>query len=263
MDLGLKDRVAIVAAASKGLGKAVALGLAREGCRVVIFSHNEENIRRAADEIRAAGGAEVEALAADVTREEDVRRVVECANERFGRVDVLFNNSGGPKPGMFDDLDDADWEQATDLLLLNAVRFTRLVLPGMKERRWGRIINSTSTSVKQPIPNLMLSNALRSAVTTMANSLAREVAPYGITVNNLAPGRIYTERIEQLDADTARRQGKPLDEVRQASLAQIPAGRYGRAEEFAAAAVFLASEPASYITGVTLLVDGGAFKGAY
>jgi 3-oxoacyl-[acyl-carrier protein] reductase len=263
VDLGLDGKVAVVAAASKGLGKAVALGLAREGCRVVMFSSNEANIRAAGDEVRERSGAQVEALAADVTREEDIRRVVERATASFGQVDILFNNSGGPRPGMFDDLGDDDWRKATDLLLLNAVRFTRLVLPGMKQRRWGRIIKSTSVSVKQPIPNLLLSNALRSAVTAMANSLAREVAPYGITVNNLAPGRILTERVEQLDQDTARRQNKPVEEVRAASIAQIPAARYGTPEEFAAAAVFLASAPAAYITGVTLLVDGGVFRGTY
>jgi 3-oxoacyl-[acyl-carrier protein] reductase len=263
VDLGLDGKVAVVAAASKGLGKAVALGLAREGCRVVMFSSNEGNIRAAADEVREGSGAQVEALAADVTREEDIRRVVERATASFGQVDILFNNSGGPRPGMFDDLQDEDWHRATDLLLLNVVRFSRLVLPGMKQRRWGRIITCTSVSVKQPIPNLLLSNALRSAVTAMANSLAREVAPHGITVNNLAPGRILTDRVEQLDQDGARRQGKSVEEIRQAALAQIPAGRYGTPEEYAAAAVFLASQPAAYITGVTLLVDGGTFRGTY
>jgi 3-oxoacyl-[acyl-carrier protein] reductase len=262
MDLGLDGKVAIVSAASKGLGKAVALGLAREGCRVVIFSRDEGNIQRAAEEIRAAGGP-VEALAADVMREEDLRRVVERALTRFGKVDILFNNSGGPKPGTFDELDDAAWQSAFNLLLLNTVRLTRMVLPGMRERKWGRIINSTSSSVKQPIPNLMLSNALRSAVTAMASTLAREVAADGVTVNNLAPGRIHTERVEQLDADTARRTGRSEEEIRASWAREIPAGRYGRPEEFAAAAVFLASEQASYITGVTLLVDGGLFKGTY
>src|SRR5204863_446706 len=144
------------------------------------------------------------------------------ADDRFGRVDVLFNNSGGPRPGMFDDLGDDDWQRAFELLLRSVVHLTRLVLPGMKERRWGRIITCTSSSVKQPIPNLLLSNALRSGVTAFGNSLAREVGQYGITVNSLAPGRIATDRLHQTEADAARRQGTSVDEVRQASTAEIP-----------------------------------------
>jgi len=263
MDLGLYGKVAIVSAASKGLGKAVAVGLAREGCRLVVFSRDEGQIEQAAQEIRAATGADVESLAADVLRTEDLDRVFARAVDRFGRVDVLFNNSGGPRPGMFDDLADDDWQRAHELLLRSVVHLTRLALPGMKERRWGRIINSTSSSVKQPIPNLLLSNALRSAVTAFGNSLAREVGQYRITVNNLAPGRIATDRLIQLDADSARRQGKSVDEIRQTATAEIPLRRYGTPDEFAAAAVFLASEPAAYVTGITLLVDGGVVRSAY
>jgi 3-oxoacyl-[acyl-carrier protein] reductase len=263
MDLGLAGKVAIVGAASKGLGRAVALEFAREGTRLTIFSRNEDAIRGAAEEIRAQTGAEIEALAADVTNGDDLQHVFDRTVSRFGKVDVLFNNSGGPPPGTFDDFDDAAWQQAFELLLQSTVRMTRMVLPGMRERKWGRIINSTSTSVKQPIARLMLSNALRSGVTAMANTLAREVGRDGVTVNNLAPGRIYTDRVEQIDQDAARRTGKPIEDIRSGWQQEIPVGRYGTPEEFAAAAVFLASEQASYITGVTLQVDGGLVRSTY
>ena len=260
MDLGLRERVAIVAAASKGLGKAVALGLAREGVRVTIFSRSEEHVGAAGQAIARESGADVLALAADVTREQDLRRVVDGTLERWGRVDVLFNNAGGPPPGQFADFGDEEWQRAFELNLLSTIRLTRLVLPSMRQRRWGRIINSTSVSVRQPIDNLILSNAIRSGVVAMGKTLSNEVAREGITVNTIAPGRIQTERLEQLDAATAKKLGIGVEEARRQSEAQIPLGRYGTPEEFAALAVFLASEQASYITGQTMLVDGGMLK---
>lgn len=263
MDLGLQGRVALVAAASKGLGKAVALGLAREGCRVSIFSRDEGNIAAAAEEIRAATGAEVLAQAADVTRYEDIKRVVRGTVDRFGRIDILFTNAGGPPAGYFEDFDDQAWQKAFELNLLSVVRLIRETLPHMKRSGWGRIINSTSYTLRQPLPDLMLSNSLRSGVVAMAKTLADQVARDGITVNNLAPGRIETERIVQLDRARAQREGRSEQEVRQENIRAIPAGRYGRPDEYAAAAVFLASEAASYITGVTLLVDGGLLRATY
>ena len=260
MELGLRDRVAIVAAASQGLGKAVALGLAREGARVTIFSRDEGQIRAAGDEIARESGAEVLALAADVTRLDDLERVVRSTLDRWGRIDILFNNAGGPPPGKFDDFGDEAWQSAFELNLLSTVRLTRLVLPTMRERGWGRIVNSTSTSVRQPIDNLLLSNSIRSGVVAMGKTLSNDVARDGITVNTIAPGRIRTARLEQVDAATAERQGRTVEELQRESEAQIPIGRYGRPEEFAALAVFLASEPASYITGQTMLVDGGLVK---
>jgi len=176
-------------------------------------------------------------------------------------TDSLVNNTGGPPPGYFDEFDDEQWQRAVDLLLLSSVRLIRGVLPGMRERRWGRIINSTSVAVKQPIGNLLLSNAVRTAVIGLAKSLSNEVAAEGITVNNLLPGSIYTDRVIQNTEATARRTGQPVEEVRRAAEAQIPLGRYGRVEEYVAAA-FLASERASYITGTNLLVDGGVYKGS-
>jgi len=271
MDLGLRGKTAIVAAASKGLGKGVARALAVEGANVVMFSRVEASIQAAAAEIQAAvaegaagsAGAAVVGLAADVTQLADLERVVATTVERFGGVDILFNNAGGPKPGVFDTLSDADWQSAFELNLLAAIRLTRLCLPHMRAKHWGRVITSTSSSVKQPIPNLMLSNAVRSATTAWSKTLSDQVAQDGITVNTLAPGRIDTERIRQIDDDLAQRQGRSREEVERDSLAIIPLRRYGRPEEFGAAAAFLASEPASYITGVTLLVDGGLFRGTY
>ena len=180
----------------------------------------------------------------------------------------MFNNAGGPKPGVFDTLDDGDWESAFDLNLMSAIRLTRLCLPHMRSRHWGRVITSTSSSVKQPLPNLMLSNAIRSATTAWSKTLSDQVSADGITVNCLAPGRIDTERIRQIDEDLAQRQGKTREEVAQASLVTIPAGRYGlvingTGYDFVAAAAFIESEQAAYITGVTLLVDGGLFRGTY
>jgi 3-oxoacyl-[acyl-carrier protein] reductase len=265
MDLGLRGKTALVAAASKGLGKAVARALAQEGANVAIFSRDDAAIQAAAQEIEsvAADGAQVLALSADVTNPADVERVVRAAVERFGGVDILYNNAGGPKPGYFDTLADEDWQQAFELNLMSAIRLTRACLPYMRQKRWGRIITGTSSSVKQPIENLMLSNSIRSATTAWSRTLADQVAGDGITVNTLAPGRIKTERTVQLDEDTARRTGRSLDEIIRERLAAIPVGRYGDPAEFGAAAAFLASEQASYITGVTLLVDGGQFRGTY
>lgn len=265
MDLGLRGKTAIVAAASKGLGKGVAQALAAEGANVIMFSRDEGAIRAAAAEVqaRAASGVQVVGLAADVTRAADLGRVVQTAVERFGSVDILFNNAGGPKPGMFDSLTDDDWQSAFELNLMSAIRLTRLCLPHMRAKKWGRVITSTSSSVKQPLPTLMLSNAVRSATTAWSKTLSDQVAQDGITVNTLAPGRIDTERIRQIDDDLAQRQGRSRSDVERDSLNTIPLRRYGRPDEFGAAAAFLASEPAAYITGVTLLVDGGLFRGTY
>jgi 3-oxoacyl-[acyl-carrier protein] reductase len=265
MDLGLRGRTAIVAAASQGLGRGVAQALAVEGANVIMFSRRQAAIEAAANEIAAGAGegGRVLGLAADVTRPADLEQVVKTAGDVFGGVDILFNNAGGPKPGMFDTLTDEDWQGAFELNLMSAIRLTRLCLPSMRAKHWGRIITSTSSSVKQPLPTLMLSNAVRSATTAWSKTLSDQVAADGITVNTLAPGRIETERILQIDLDTARRTGRSREEVERDSLQTIPVRRYGLPEEFGAAAAFLASEQAAYITGVTLLVDGGLFRGTY
>jgi 3-oxoacyl-[acyl-carrier protein] reductase len=229
---------------------------------VAIAARSEEELRRAATAIGAATGHEPLTVAADLTQGEQIAQLIAATLGHYGRIDILVNNTGGPPPGFFDDFDDAQWQRAVDLLLLSSVRLIRGVLPGMRERRWGRIINSTSVAVKQPIGNLLLSNAVRTAVIGLAKSLSNEVAAEGITVNNLLPGSIYTDRVIQNTEATARRTGQSVEEIRRAAEAQIPLGRYGRVEEYAAAAAFLASERASYITGTNLLVDGGVYKGS-
>lgn len=257
MDLGLTGKTAVVAAASRGLGKAVARALADEGANVVVFSRDAAAIEQAAAEIGCVG------VAADATQPADLERVVETALERFGDLDIVYNNAGGPRPGQFDSLSDDDWQSAFELNLLSAVRLTRLCLPHMRRRQWGRVITGTSSSVKQPIEDLMLSNSVRSATTAWSKTLADQVAGDGITVNTLAPGRILTERLRQIDEAESQRTGASVSEITARKLASIPVGRYGEPAEFGAAAAFLASEQASYITGVTLLVDGGAFRGTY
>ena len=263
MDLGLRDRVAIVAAASKGIGRAVALGLAREGARVAMFSRDEAAIDAAGRDVAEQTGAEVLAFSADVTRLDDIRRVIDEALARWGRIDVLFNNAGGPPHGTFGDADDAAWQRAFELNLMSTIRLSRLAIPHMRERRWGRIVNLTSTSIRQPIDNLILSNAIRSGVAAMAKTLSNELAPDGITVNTVAPGRIETDRVREGDRATASAKGISEEEARRASLAQIPMRRYGHPDELAAAVVFLASEQASYITGQILAVDGGSIRSTW
>lgn len=260
MDYGLTGKIALVTAASKGLGQASALGLAREGCDLVICSRDEAAIRATADQIRQETGRKVLALAADVSQPDQIERVIAATMETYGGVDILVANTGGPRPGRFMEMSDADWQGAFANLLMSAVRLTRAVIPSMQARGGGRVLYITSSSVKQPIPNLILSNALRAAVTGMAKTLSAEVARDGITVNCVAPGRIDTERVRSLDANEARRSGKDVEAVLEASTGQIPAGRYGTPEEFGNTVVFLASQAAAYLTGSTILVDGGSVK---
>ncbi len=261
MELGIQGKVALVAAASKGLGKAAAWALAREGAQVVIAARGEAALRQAAAEIADDTGARVVAVPADMSVAADIEALFRAACDAFGRVDILVNNAGGPRPGVFTDMSDDDWLQAVELNLLSAVRLTRLALPGMRARRWGRIINITSLSVKQPIPNLILSNAVRAGVVAMAKTLADQVAAEGITVNNVCPGYMLTDRVRQLSQAQAEAEGRPMEEVLRRSLADIPAGRIGQPEELAALIAFLASEPAAYLTGATIQVDGGRYRG--
>jgi len=263
MDLGLRGKVAMVAAASQGLGKAVALGFAREGANVAICSRNQAALEAVAAEARTSG-VDVLAVPADLTRAEDIAKFVEKSIAHFGGVDILVTNAGGPPAGTFQDFaDDAPWQAAFELTLLSAVRLIRGVLPSMRARGGGAIIVMTSSSIKVPIPNLILSNVFRAGVAALAKTLAEELAPYNIRVNNVLPGRIATERLLYLDQVNAERAGVSVEEIRQRTIAQIPMGRYGDPEEFANAVVFLASERASYITGASLQVDGGYIKCIY
>ncbi|HYW72004.1 MAG TPA: SDR family oxidoreductase [Pyrinomonadaceae bacterium] len=260
MDLGLRKKVALVAAASRGLGRAVAEELAAEGASLIICARKQETIERVAQEIATAHGAEVFGVAADVSKPDEVKRLAHSAGEKFGHIDILVTNSGGPPAGPFDAFDLADWEAATRLLLYSSVNLARAVLPGMKERRWGRILNITSIAVKQPVDNLMLSNSLRAAVTGFARTLANEVAGFGVTVNNIMPGYTRTERVEELAAMMAVKQGITAEEFVARWEKEIPMRRIGDPREFAALAAFLVSERASFITGTSIPVDGGWIK---
>ena len=264
MDLGLRDKVVFVAASSKGLGRAIAEEFAREGARVVMCSREQAAIGTAAREIAAATQAETLAVAADLSKKEDCERFIRAGLERFGRMDVLVVNAGGPPPGRFEELDEAAWDRAYQLTLMSAVRLVRLALPELRKTK-GNVVFSTSTSVRQPTQYvaLILSNALRAAVHGMLKTLSKDLAKDGIRVNAVQPGRIQTDRIEALDADTAKRTGRSQDQVAKDWFAQIPLGRYGDPKEYAAAAVFLASDRASYITGVSLQVDGGMLQAMF
>ena len=257
MDLGLEGKVAFVAAASKGLGRAVAEELAAEGASLVLCARNAETLNLVSKQIAKTSGVSVLPVAADVSEAEEVAKAVQSGIEKFGRIDILVTNAGGPPSGRFDDLSREMWENATRLTLNSVLELTRAVLPGMKERKWGRILNITSITVKQPVDNLMLSNSLRAAVTGFARTLANEVATHGITVNNILPGYTRTERVEELAKAAAEREGISAAEANAKWEAEIPMGRLGEPGEFAALAAFLVSERASYITGTSIPVDGG------
>jgi 3-oxoacyl-[acyl-carrier protein] reductase len=257
MDLGLKGKTALVTASSKGMGKACALGLAAEGARVVMCARTESELTAAADEVRARTGGEVLAMTADVTRAEQVKALVARARDAFGGVDVLVANAGGPPRGVFQDLADEQWYGAFEVSLLSVVRLIREVLPGMRQRRWGRIITIQSTSVKEPIPGLDLSNAVRPGTAGLMKTLSRDLGRDNILVNTVCPGRILTDRL----LSGARQAGLPPEEYARQVGADVPLGRVGTAEEFANVVVFLASERASYVTGVAIQVDGGLVRG--
>ncbi|HAF22402.1 MAG TPA: 3-oxoacyl-ACP reductase [Blastocatellia bacterium] len=257
MDLGLQDRVALVAAASKGIGFAAARELAREGARVFLCSRDENRASEAAQKIHDETGASVAGIGADVIDDQAAEHFVNLARERAGRIDILVTNAGGPPASRFADAELEAFREAFELNALSAIRLAKSVLPGMQAQKWGRIINITSVSVKQPIDGLLFSNTVRAALTGWAKTVSTEVAIDNVTVNNVAPGYTLTERQDELAAARARTMGKPKEDMIEVWAAQVPMRRLARAEEIAAAVAFLASERASYITGVTLQVDGG------
>ena len=257
MDLGLKNKVALVAAASRGLGRALAEELAAEGASLILCARNAETLTETSEAISRNSGAHVLAVPADVAVVSDVAKVVESGIKRFGRIDILVTNAGGPPVGNFEHVTREQWEEAVHLTLYSAIELARHVLPGMKDRRWGRILNITSIAVKQPVENLILSNSLRAGLTGFARTLANEVAPAGITVNNILPGYTRTERIEELAAVMAAKEGISAAGFIARWEEEIPMRRLAEPREFAALAAFLVSERASYITGTSIQVDGG------
>ena len=258
MELGLKGKRAIVMAASRGLGFASALGLAREGCKLVICSREQARIDAAAAAIKKETGAEVTALQADVSSATEAKRLVDAAVSAYGGLEIVVHNAGGPPAGETLQMTEEQWQKAVEQNMLSFTRIVSAAAPEMKKAGYGRIITIASSSIKQPIPNLALSNALRAGVWGLAKTLSRELASQGILVNVIAPGRIDTERIAELDAANAQKSGKSVEDVRKASVASIPLGRLGRPEELANLVVFLASQAGSYITGQAITVDGAA-----
>jgi 3-oxoacyl-[acyl-carrier protein] reductase len=263
MDLGLKDRVAIVAASSQGLGKAVALGLAREGAKLALCARTESTLEETAEEIRRDTGVEVFTRAFDVTVYEDVRRFVADTAARFGRVDICVANAGGPPTKPFAETTVEEWHRAAELNLMSTVYFAKEALPLMQERRWGRFLAITSMTVKQPVEGLILSNSVRAGVSGLMKTLANEYGPYNVLVNSVCPGYTATARLLALGGKLAERQGVTQADIEERWAKQAPLGRIGRPEEFADVVVFLASERASYVTGVAIQVDGGIVKGLY
>lgn len=258
MHLNLTGKRAIVMAASRGLGYASALALSREGCDLVICSRDEQRIHAAAETIARETGGRVHPVAADVSGPHEAQQLVAAAVAQYGGLDIVVHNAGGPAAGEFASMTEGQWQKAFEQNLLSLVRIVHAAVPEMKRSGGGRILTIASSSIKQPIPNLVLSNALRAGVWGLAKTLSRELASDKILVNVIAPGRLQTERIDELDRLAAERVGKPLEDVRQASAASVPLGRIGRPEELANLVVFLASDAASYITGQAITVDGGA-----
>lgn len=263
MDLKLKDKIVLVTASSSGIGRAAAELFIKEGSRVAICSHNKENLLRTSQEIKTLYNIEPLWEVCDINKPQDIEDTVHVVQKKLGDIDILVNNCGGPIPGFFEDLYDENWEDAFEQVLMSTIRFTRLVLPGMKAKNWGRIINITSLSVKQPVDNLVLSNSLRSAVTAFAKTLSNQIGKYNITVNNVAPGYTLTSRIHEL-AETRAKLANTTPKNILASMANdVPLKRIADPNEVASMIVYLASEQAGYITGQTIAVDGGIIKSTY
>ena len=261
MDYGMKDRVVLVTAASKGLGFATARAFAQEGAQVMLASRNESDLRNAVEIIVGeTGNHHVDFQRADMSSMTDIGALFSRTREQFGEVDVLINNAGGPPAGLFAQVTEEQWRQAFELTMMSTVRCIHEALPHMVRNEWGRIVTFASSSVKQPIENLLLSNVFRLGVVGLSKTIATQYAADNVLINVLSPGRIATDRVAYLDDQTAQQRGIPVDEVRRQAQTQIPMGRYGAPDEFARVAVFLGSAANGYMTGQTLYVDGGLVK---
>lgn len=258
MDLGLQGRVAIVGGSSQGIGKAIAAALAAEGCDLAISARHTDVLEATANEIRESSGRQVWAQTCDMSRLDDIQRLVQATAERFGRIDIVVNNAGGPPTGLFTDHDEATWQQAIDQNLLSVVRLTREALPHLRRSAGGRVINITSVAVKEPMDRLILSNTTRLGVIGLAKTLSRELGRDGITVNNICPGKIATSRRMALMEERAAMERRPLEEIVAIEEAGVPLGYLGEPEDIANLVAFLASDKGRYISGTTIQVDGGA-----
>ena len=263
MNFNLKDKHVLVSAASTGIGKSIAELFLGEHCNVTICSSNIDKLKIASDELEPKNEGRLFYVKCDINELDEIKQTVEFAQKRFGAINILVNNCGGPAPGFFDDLDEEKWETGFNQVLMSAVGFTKLVLPQMKEKKWGRIVNITSISVKQPLDNLLLSNAFRSAVTAFAKTLSNQVGQYNITVNNVAPGLTHTGRLDELAEIRAKNANITKDEMLNKMAMDVPLKRIGKPEEIASAVIYLASEIGGYITGQTIVVDGGFNKSTY
>ncbi|WP_026692216.1 SDR family oxidoreductase [Peribacillus kribbensis] len=259
MNYHLSGKTALVAASSQGLGKAIAEALVKEGANVAITSRSEEKLMQVQEELSQLQKGRVVYIAGDITSSEDIARIVEKTVTEFGTLDILINNAGGPPAGSFESLSDTEWQNSFELNLLSYIRLIREALPHMK-KNGGRIVNIASSSIKEPIPGLILSNTFRTAIVGLSKTLASELAPYNILINTAAPGRIATDRVRHLDEVNAEKSGQPVETVEEKMKGQIPLGRYGRPEEFANVVAFLVSDANTYMTGSSFLIDGGMVK---
>lgn len=263
MNLGLKNKTAIIGGSSSGIGRAIALALAEEGCKVVICGRDEKKLANAKNDIIAKYNAEILALKIDQTKIADIKKLVKETIKKFKRIDILVTNTGGPKAGGFFDFAEHDWREAFELLFLYVVRIYNEVLPIMKKQKFGRIVNNTSFTVKEPAENIILSNVYRTAVVSMAKTLSRELAKYNITINNICPGLVDTDRLRELFGAKAKNEGVSINKIYAQAISSMPILRLQKPEEIAGLVVFLSSERASSITGATIQADGGLLRGVF